>query len=357
MSLENLVASMASRMPWDVGQTVLGAAEVTKGHGWDRTVAKFKGVEGTPAQREALTESLRQHLLCGEKNVRMYEVAPDELEKLRQAASALKPAKTPFSTLYPALMMEPELGAAFPQPLAVAAVEATDDGLAVVFASGRAIKLREPVDRSTLPEEAAKALAGYDEVLGVKLQRLEAVDVVWIPSHGSYVDVRVDFPKGMHQDNANAVHERVTEALAALIGFQPLVSPVNLFPVIDRLYRKSKEGSVVELAFGTTTASLKHEKMRRAGTCLREEKYHLGGKDALGTPIEPYRLSVQWSVPVGPEKASRPELSLHGSSKLGLSDAPVLDHAVIRHCVGLADFNFVRDRIEAALAKAEAKAA
>jgi hypothetical protein len=64
--------------------------------------------------------------------------------------------------------------------------------------------------------------------------------------------------------------------LHTLLGAEPLGTPVNLFPLIDTLYR-SNEGRVVELGFGTTTASLKHERMRRTQTCLRKETYHKGG--------------------------------------------------------------------------------
>lgn len=357
MTLERIVGDMATRMPWDVGQAVFAIANLKKGHGWDRTVQRYKGVQGTEEQSAQMAELLRQHLLCGEKLSRFYEVSPADLTKLRKAVEGLTVGKSDFADAYPLLLTDAQIAASFPQPHKLIAIEKNDDGLAIVFGSSRAILLRETLDKSDLPEEALDALSGYDQLVGVKLAKLQAIDIVWIPHTGTTVDVRVDYPKGMHQDVAGVAHERVRELLAQLVGFDALSTPVNLFPLINQLYQKSNEGTVVELAFGTTTASLKHEKMRRSGDCLRDEKYHLGGKAALASPIEPYRLSVQWDVAVGTDVTSRPELSLHGSSRVAMGSVPTLMDAVFRRCVGLADYEFVRSRLESLLSSEQAKAA
>jgi hypothetical protein len=186
----------------------------------------------------------------------------------------------------------------------------------------------------------------YEEVYGLKQIRHQAMDIVWIPTHGNYIDVRIDFPQGMHRDVGEAAQAFVKSEFLKLIGDDGLSVPVNLFPLINKIYRTPKEGVVVELAFGTTTASSKHEKMRRKAQCLREETYHKGGKAALNTPIEPYRLSVLWKILIGQKKYSTPELSLNSSSRMSADAQPALVDAVIRNCMGRADFDHVKSRME-----------
>jgi hypothetical protein len=77
----------------------------------------------------------------------------------------------------------------------------------------------------------------------------------------------------MHRDVGEAAQNRIRMELATLVKADNLSSPVNLFPLINEMYKAQGEGTVVELAFGTTTASLKREKMRRRAACLREEAY------------------------------------------------------------------------------------
>lgn len=180
----------------------------------------------------------------------------------------------------------------------------------------------------------------------------QAMDVVWIPSSGNVIDIRIDFPQGMHRDVGEAAQAAVRSEFFKLIGADDsLGTPVNLFPLINAIYRAPKEGTVVELAFGTTTASTKHEKMRRKAHCLREETYHKGGKAALSTPIEPYRLSVHWRRKIGRDKFSVPELSLHSSGRASADTRPELIDAVIRNCMGADDFDYVKSRMEHYLPK------
>ena len=149
----------------------------------------------------------------------------------------------------------------------------------------------------------------------------------------------------MHRDVGEAAQSRIKTEIATLVKSDNLSSPINLFPLINEMYKAQNEGTVVELAFGTTTASLKHEKMRRRAACLREEAYHRGGKAALSTPIEPYRLSIMWTLPLG-EGFSRPELSLHSNSIVSGSSNPILIDAVISKCMSIRDFSHVEDRIK-----------
>jgi hypothetical protein len=314
MDMGSLARSMRARMLWPVGQRVLRQNDLPRGQGWGNTVDRLSG-KGVDYEDKAdlLAEDLKKHLLCGEKLVRFYGVRKQAKDHMIAALRRAKPKHSPFREAYPCLVPQDELDARLTAPVLVA-VEESDEGLAAVFGSVRTILVREPLDREELPKDAIDALADYDEIVGIKHVRHEAIDVVEIPSNGSHVNVRIDYPNGMHRDVGQAAQSRINDDFARLIDADHLTSPINLFPLIDEMYKARREGSVVELAFGTTTASLKHERMRRRASCLRDEAYHKGGKAALRNPIEPYRLSIVWSLPLDHDGFSAPELGLYSSS-------------------------------------------
>ena len=345
MDMEGIARSMRARMPWPVGQRVLRENGVARGHGWEKTIARLSSKDADFGEKiDALAADLKEHLLCGEKLVRFYEIGKKTKTTMVEALVKAKPPKSSFKDSYPTLLFEDDLEAQPTNPILVA-VEELEDGVAAVFASTHSILLREPLVREELPEEAVEALAEYDEIVGIKHVRHEAIDVVSIPSRGPHINVRIDYPYGMHRDVGESAQGRIRTELATLIKYDNLTSPVNLFPLINEMYKASREGTVVELAFGTTTASLEHEKMRRRAKCLRDEAYHKGGKAALKAPIEPYRVSITWQPPLT-DGSSTPELGLYSSSFVAGSAKPVLTDAVIRKCMGLRDFAYVEERIE-----------
>jgi len=241
------------------------------------------------------------------------------------------------------LLSEEDLESHSTQPTLIA-IEEMDHSVAAIFASVRSVLLRETVPPEEFPEDVAGVLAKYDEIVGIKLIRQQALDVVSVSTKSPHVSVRIDYPNGMHRDVGEAAQELVKAGLATIVQEDHLNAPINLFPLIDEIYKVRHEGTVVELAFGTTTASLKHEKMRRRASCLREEAYHKGGKAALKAPIEPYRLSVIWKLPLA-EGFSSPELGLYSTTAIAGSSNPILTDAVIRKCMGASDYGHVESRI------------
>lgn len=204
--------------------------------------------------------------------------------------------------------------------------------------------VREHIDVEALPDAVVQSFDDYEEIIGVKTIRFHAFDVIWIPVKGNTLDVRIDFPEGTLSDVAVAARKMTLTEFVRLTAVA-IPEPTNVFPLIDRMYNDGSEGTVVELGFGTTTASLKHEKMRRRKLDLRDETYHKGGKAALETPIEPFKLSIRWHRVVGKKLNSEPELSLNSNSRAAGSSNPVLDRLVVRRCMGNDDYYYVRSRI------------
>lgn len=344
MSVVDEARCMRDRMPWNVGQKILSSLELPRGKGWDNTVQKFASQNDRFDQfREPLRQYLVQHFACGEKMLRLHLVEPAIGQMLSNTLSASAIPESAFRDRYPALVPTDQL-AGLPTVPTLVNVNVDDSGVTATFASVRVLSIREELDRTELPAEAADALSGFDELVGIRHERWQAMDVVRVSPDGTQIDVRIDFPLGMPSNAGDFAHLRIRQELARLAGRDLLPLPTNLFPLIDRIYKAEGEGNVVELAFGTTTASLKHEKMRRRKTCLRQEAYHQGGKQALASEIEIHRISVLWALP-WERTVSRPELTLNATLHSAAAAAPVLTNAIIRNCADESDFEHVRGRM------------
>jgi hypothetical protein len=130
-----------------------------------------------------------------------------------------------------------------------------------------------------------------------------------------------------------------------MIGMDPFKKPLNLFPAIRAMYDDASEGRVVELAFGTATRSIKQERMRISGDCLRDELYHRGGKAKLNSPVNPYKLSLAYTVDIGSGVEAHPEVNLHTTRRVAENPNPQLFDALVRKSVGSTDYDHVRERI------------
>lgn len=316
------------------------------GLGWDRTLQKALRNDLCAAGGETeLERAYREHVLCGEKSLRLYRAEPAVLAAARNALAQLTPRASAAASQYPLLLSDEQIQEASEGVPELVAVVPHETGLAAVFSCIRSFEIRENLEPTALPREVASALGSFSKLIRVRVQRAQTFDVVWLPHHGNFVDVRIDMPFSVSAEAAGTQHEQIRRIANALIQTELLQEPLNLFPAIDRIYRTPNEGSVVEMAFTTTTASVKYEKMRRRHLCLREEIYHRAGTTALNGEIEPFRLAVEWALDKGSNITSRPELNLYGRSSTLLARVQFLHEAVIRSCMDVADFEHIRDRI------------
>lgn len=342
----DLAASLQARVPYDVSKPMFELHDVARGRGWVGTIEKLTDKAILSKDKAvALRDALHEHELTGEKLCRFYRVDDAVLRAIRAVLDNAKVPAGPMQAVYPLLLDEAALKKLPLSQPELVFVDKVPGGLAVVYSSVRALKVRESVDPKSFSGGAAKVLANYDEVIGLKLIRHQALDVVWIPDQGSMIDLRIDFPKGTHADVGGAAQKLIIKSFKKLTGIDPFGDPINLFPLLAKMYDASGEGRVVELAFGTTTRSIKHERMRVSADCLRSELYHMGGKANLKTPVRPYKLSIAYTVNLGGGVEAQPELNLHTTSYVADNPNPQLFDAVIRKTVGLTDYNHVRQRI------------
>ncbi|HEV2079210.1 MAG TPA: hypothetical protein VGR19_04855 [Allosphingosinicella sp.] len=342
----DLAASLEARVPFDVSKPMFELFDIARGRGWSGTVDKLADKKTLPDQKaDSLLEALKEHELAGEKLCRFYKVDAAAMKAARSHLRAAQAANGPMQEAYPFLLGEAELKKLQLGQPTLLSVEEVGGGVAAVFGSVRALRVREPVDPKSLPDGAAKVLANYDEVIGLKLIRHQALDVVWLPDDGEVIDLRVDYPRGTHADIGRASQNSAMAAFTKLVGTDHFGTPLNLFPLLSKMYDEAGEGRVVELAFGTTTRSIKHERMRVSVDCLRTELYHMGGKKSLKTPVRPYKVSIAYTVNLGGKVEAHPELNLHTTSYVAENPNPQLYDAVVRKTVGLTDYEHVRERI------------
>ncbi|PPD44644.1 MAG: hypothetical protein CTY15_06795 [Methylocystis sp.] len=219
-----------------------------------------------------------------------------------------------------------------------------EGGTQLIFAATRVIVVREELDKDEITD-TPNQLDEYSEIFGVKHRYFQSMDTVWIPDKGSVIDVRIDAPRNFSSEAQVAAIGQVKDALKILFGYDYLEHPVNLFPLIDLIYNDANEGNIVEAAFGTSTASHKHEKMRRSHLDLRKELYHKAGKQALASGIALHLISVRWRRKLGGQIESLPELSLHVPVWETGAAQPSLLQGHVRNCMGYEDFDYVRGRM------------
>jgi hypothetical protein len=195
LSTIDIVRSMRARMPWGVARRLFKSRGLDRAQGWVRTLARVtESDDRYEAAENELESALEEHIMCGEKIVQLFEFEEEELVELRGAAQELEVDASPFSQAYPLLLNEDQLRALQGQPPVLIAKVTYDDGLALVLASVRYLMTRETVIVAELTDKAADELAGFNELIGIRHQRLEALDVLWIPNEEGYVELRADSP-------------------------------------------------------------------------------------------------------------------------------------------------------------------
>lgn len=351
LSAIETVRSMRGRVPWPVAGKIFQREGLGRGQGWERTIQRVEEDEdGEFAEtEEELERALKEHLFSGEKVVRLYNLDGDDLQSFREEISELEIDRGEFAQNYPNLVNSERLPALQNDGVRLIALEVEDDGTALVFGSVRYLTTREIFERGDMPDAVVEELGEFDELVAVRLERHEAVDVLWIPDNGSTIELRADYPFGTPFQKGKAALDAIEAVVQGLVSIDPFADQVNLFPVVQGLYDGNGDGVLVELAFMVSGSAQKLERTRRGRICCREEAYHLAGKAGLADPIEPYSVAVLWPRPVTRDIRSYPEVSLRGTSLMTGQDNPFLGEMIVRNCVGVEDFNHVIDRVKSYL--------
>lgn len=331
-------------MPWSVSHSVFSNLDLGRRANWDKTLAHAEvGDESYEEKSTELLNALTEHLLCGEKFVRFYELEEEQINSLRSELDYIRIDSNIFSSIYPLILPESQLSGDLPS-LSISAIHKLEDGIALVLSSRRYTYSRKKFMKDQF-EELPKELSKYSEIIGVSYRKYEAFDILWVPSKGNVIEIRADYPEGKELEQVEQAINKAETFLAQKLGNDYFGNKINFFPFIDSIYKNKDEGKIIELGFMVSNSAQKLEKSRRDGTCCRVEAYHLSGIKGLDLPIEVYRIVVMWKREHYNNSYSRPEVGIHGRSTQTLEPHPYLTGISVSRCGGLEDYNFVKDRI------------
>lgn len=344
---QQIFRTLEARTPWTLANRMLKRSGLSGAKGWDGAIEKYRYTDH-PAAEQSVKNLLREHALCGEKMTKFYPSSATASEILRNTIANLRPAESLFKECYPLALSEDQLPSVGSEPVLVS-VERTEVGIGAVYAAMIKLTSREEIPIGGLFENPEYIRGKYDEVIGLKFEAVQLYNVIWVPHHDNFIEVRTDFPKGMKQELVHEIQSQYKAIANGLHNDVILEEPIDLFPLIEAMYEDSNEGTIVELSFKTSTASIKNEKMRRTRLCLRDELYHIGGKEALDTKIEPFKVSIRWEFQHDGQDY-QPELTLAGTSRGqqtvgGTTSGQLVSGAVIKNCIGSVDYEHVKDRL------------
>ncbi len=341
--MKKMFRTLRHRMSWTNAKKLLNSAGVSTSHGWDGTLKKL---EASPQEFDmgVLEDGLVEHILCGEKYTKLYEVIPAARAALQAIISQLQPDDVPAFKRYPHLMKEKHLFDS-KGDIHVVQVENNEDGIGVVLSSVLWVKTREeiPFQEFEHPKNMRKR---YEEVVGLVRQPVQMFHVIWMPHHRDFLEIRVDHPKGIPEADVHGIHSAL-KGIVNKWGVVSLDKSVNLFPAVRPFYDDVNEGTVTQMTFQTTTGGIKDEKMprRRLDSDQRNEPYHVAGKDAVDA-IAIYKITVEWGFSED-KLFYQPAISLAASGPSGQGEGgnPIISGALIKDCVRATDYEFVIERL------------
>jgi len=352
MKIRTLLDHCKTRIPWPTMRSILKRHRLPVGQGWDATINKLillkKSGDKESKKINILEESYFEHLLTGERAIKLFHITDDELATLIDFFDNYTIEDNVFNDSYPYPLTEDQLKAVDKKTVLVA-IEDNMNCKNLVFCTKRYITERKELNIDELSKEVRDGLNGYDELIAIKHNMRQCFDVVTIWKDEKFIEVRVDLAGGMSSDDQHFAFKDAVREFNSLTAdlFEAdhmLGSPINLFPLVDSMYESTNEGRVCELAFITDTASIKHEKMRRKEVCLRDEAYHRAGKKAVHH-ITPFRLGICWTVDFSFDVETKPELLFPGNFRILSMESQFLGEAIISNCCGYKDYEFVVNKI------------
>jgi len=360
-SLLSIVSSLAERVPFAMGKSVLQMHSVPTSLGWERTKIGIRHLnDELPSNRLAARKLLtlfEEHIRVGEKLVRNYGIqgipGKDKfVDAISRAISTIEIPESEFSEVYPlSIVDEDSLKELDGLPPILTSIFENAGLLFFQFCSVRSFRVRVELDKNDFVGSNSEIIEKYSEIIGILSSRRQCYDTVVFHPHDETFELRLDAPEGISVDQQRRAIKQVSEAFDAIAnkycGYGPLGgSPFNYHQIIGNLYRQKGEGSVFQLGFTAMTDDTSSNNgarlMRRRGKDLRTDGFHVGGKSAV-KELDPYTIGVVWTRPGQP---SNPKLVVPGTMNM-LYKSPVLfPEVIVRDCLTDADYSFVSGKIQ-----------
>lgn len=339
MANNQVLQALQKRASIRVARRLLAANGFPKGSGWDQISEKLKDKRvAAKADYSGLQDSLRELLIVGDKNIRVFKLSNADAKALRDKIAASKINQSSvFATHFPLPVPDNMLnGLPAQSPVPVAKFK-SDNVAGILFSSVKVVEQREKILAATI---GAAIAADYEEIIGVRKVKIQTFDALMMSNKSNYAYVLSDAHQDQSQTIRLGLQSSMADAINNFMKSKIINDSVNLFPIIQPLYQ-SDSGYVKTLFWTTTTSSGKHEWMRGSAVCLRKEIAHKAAMGALGGGFTTYGIELDWALDEVDGYIPRPMLSVVGIYRMLHETQPHLGDAAIWGCASLTEFEFV----------------
>ena len=332
---------------------LLHKCEIPSFRGWKETIEKIQKQiqEGQDysVQIDSLKSLYSDHLLVGEKAVKIFRVDIDRMNKLCSSLSVLTPESNVYSERYP-FPLEQDALEEIGSEMRVAKIRTVGANMAVIFCKKKNVLQKIKLEAGEVDSDLLKE---YDEIVAKKEHAKQFFDVVFLRQDRGIAEIRIDIEEGMSSDDRSISFEEVersfNEMYRNVTGDEGifLSRAVNVFPVIDSLY-KSQEGIVTDIYFKTSEGATKNAHMKKGGKGLREEMYHKAGTEKLereGLGIDLYRMHIRWRAVAVNDLTFQPNLTLPGKIAELSNLTPVLEEFIILGCGVMDNYESIFEKV------------
>lgn len=298
---------------------------------------------------QAIFDTYRENIEYGSKYVQYFQFSESFFESFYNFASSQTLDSDYLSKSYPYMVNSEELKKGKINEIHLVRKAENEDSLILVYT--RIVDFFEKV--SINPNEIKNLdLSGtFTEFYGVRKYLKQFIDVVYLNKKTHRVEIRIDYFKytsdrqiqKQFSDFFGAFKAKMSTSLSRDFFDR---KELNIHSTIKKI-NDDFSGRLVEICFSTKEGSNIKIKKRRADLDIRKEAYHDAGSKAVLNNLDIFRIGIVWEN----EKGIEIELLIPGSSSLVHTTQKEINEAIITNCKGIADFNFINNKITHFLSK------
>lgn len=280
-----------------------------------------------------LQKTIERSILFHDKAVRIYLMAPQEVEELYKALSEIDENFRKDKTYtYKSLNYDRSFE--------------SDDMTYFLFRTIRTFVEKVSIHPSEFESEQTREhLQEFDEVVGLKKVTRTCFDAVCLAKEKGAIVISIDMASRLRLEDVHKAAALVLRALNDLlrsrsVGIHLPDNGINLFYCIRNFYLE-RSGEITEIAFSTDDGSTHYEKVGAKVKDIRKNLFHESGAEKV--PITPYKIGKKYSISSDGEVA---EVFMPGSYRaLSLPAGPTVFDAIFRHCESAPSFSYLISRL------------
>jgi hypothetical protein len=357
MPFNSPIQSLQSRMPWRVASALFKHAGLITGQGWEKTASKNPDLTNT--QRDVLIDALKNHILCGDKNLRVYNAAGRDLSTIKSCLEAALDQTSALTKAFPNVLSQDELGDIEKNRPEIVHIADRPEALYAVFASNTEISIKQTLDQTILAdamrdgnEELENVLRSSNEIVAFHIERRHAFDIVVAHKKSMKIEVRVDMfsslSKPLRSVEIEEAHLRIVHKFTELCKQPYLRRQMNFHPAIQKLLLIGGEDEGVRVTrFGYVGPSGIARDERKVHGDVRSDPTHkaaISTTDKTDEAIVPYDIEIYYPTLTIPDQPPL-ILAIHGTETVGRSAVPVISELTIEKAIYEIEFSQLMDAV------------